>query len=121
VSHEEARRLFPVLERFAYLNAGTLGPLAQPTLDAMEARAQFDQEQGRGGKAWFESMLELRERVREKLGALVGAGPASLALTSSTTDGCNIVVAGLGLQAGDEVVTTNSEHPGLLLPLAVSW
>jgi L-cysteine/cystine lyase len=41
-------------------------------------------------------------------------------LTSSTTDGCNVVIAGLGLQAGDEVVTTNSEHPGLLLPLAVS-
>jgi L-cysteine/cystine lyase len=120
VSHEEARRLFPVLDRFAYLNAGTLGPLAQPTLDAMEARARFDQEQGRGGKAWFESVLELRERVRKKLGALVGAEPASLALTSSTTDGCNIVVAGLGLQPGDEVVTTNSEHPGLLLPLAVS-
>jgi L-cysteine/cystine lyase len=120
VSHEEARRLFPVLDRFSYLNAGTLGPLAQPTLDAMEARASFDQEQGRGGKAWFESVLELRERVRGKLGALIGAEPASLALTSSTTDGCNIVLAGLGLQAGDEVVTTNSEHPGLLLPLAVS-
>jgi L-cysteine/cystine lyase len=120
VSHEEARRLFPVLDRFAYLNAGTLGPLAQPTLDAMEARARFDQEQGRGGKAWFESVLELRERVREKVGALIGAEPASLALTSSTTDGCNTVVAGLGLQPGDEIVTSNSEHPGLLLPLAVS-
>jgi L-cysteine/cystine lyase len=120
VTHEEARGLFPVLERYAYLNAGTLGPLAQPTLDAMAERARFDQEQGRGGRAWFESMLELRAHVREKLANLVGATPESLALTSSTTDGCNIVVAGLGLQAGDEVVTTDSEHPGLLLPLAVS-
>jgi L-cysteine/cystine lyase len=120
MTHGEARGLFPVLERYAYLNAGTLGPLAQPTLDAMAARARFDQEHGRGGRAWFESMLELRARVRQKVAALVGAAPASLALTSSTTDGCNIVVAGLGLQPGDEVVTTNSEHPGLLLPLAVS-
>ena len=38
VTHDEARALFPVLERYAYLNAGTLGPLAQPTLTAMEAR-----------------------------------------------------------------------------------
>jgi L-cysteine/cystine lyase len=120
VTHDEARRLFPVLERFAYLNAGTLGPLAQPTLDAMDARARYDQEQGRSGKAWFESMLELRARVRAQLGALIDVEPESLALTSSTTDGCNIVVAGLGLQAGDEVITTDSEHPGLLLPLAVS-
>jgi L-cysteine/cystine lyase len=109
-----------VLERYAYLNAGTLGPLAQPTLDAMEARARYDQEQGRGGRAWFDSMLDLRVSVRQKVAALIGATAGSVALTSSTTDGCNVVVAGLGLQPGDEVVTTNSEHPGLLLPLAVS-
>jgi selenocysteine lyase/cysteine desulfurase len=120
MTHDEARALFPVLERFAYMNAGTLGPLAGPTLDAMDARDRFDQEQGRGGRAWFESMLEQRVRVRAKLAELIGAAPESVALTSSTTDGCNIVVAGLGLRSGDEVVTTDSEHPGLLLPLAVS-
>jgi L-cysteine/cystine lyase len=120
VTHAEARTLFPVLERFAYMNAGTLGPLAGPTLAAMEARDRFDQEQGRGGRAWFDSMLEQRVRVRAKLAELIGAAPGSVALTSSTTDGCNIVVAGLGLRPGDEVVTTDSEHPGLLLPLAVS-
>jgi L-cysteine/cystine lyase len=120
VTYEEGRRLFPVLERFAYLNAGTLGPLAQPTLDAIEQRARYDQGEGRGGRAWFESMLDLRVRVRDKVASLVGAAPESLALTSSTTDGCNIVVGGLNLQPGDEVVTTDSEHPGLLLPLAVS-
>jgi L-cysteine/cystine lyase len=120
VTYDDARRLFPVLERYAYLNAGTLGPLAQPTLAAIEDRARYDQEQGRGGRAWFESMLELRARVRRKVAGLIGAAPEAVALTSSTTDGCNIVIAGLGLQPGDEVVTTNSEHPGLLLPLAVS-
>jgi L-cysteine/cystine lyase len=117
VTHEEARAEFPVLERFAYLNAGTLGPLARSTLAAMDARRRFDQEQGRGGRAWFDSMLELRTRVRERIAALLGARPDQIALTSSTTDGCNIAVAGLGLTRGDEVVTTNSEHPGLLLPL----
>ena len=43
-----------------------------------------------------------------------------MALTSSTTEGCNIVLTGLGLGPGDEVVTTDSEHFGLLLPLHVS-
>ena len=120
MNHKEARALYPVLERFAYMNAGTLGPLARPTLEAMEVRDRFDQEQGRGGRAWFESVLELRVRVRAKVAELIGAAPESLALTSSTTDGCNIVMAGLDLRPGDEVVTTDSEHPGLLLPLAVS-
>jgi L-cysteine/cystine lyase len=117
---EQARSEFPVLERFAYLNAGTLGPLSRATLVAMEERSRYDQEQGRGGRPWFESMLALRERVRDDLAGLIGTTPDRLALTSSTTDGCNIVVAGLDLGADDEVVTTDSEHPGLLLPLRVS-
>ena len=120
MTFEEARGLFPVLERFAYLNAGTLGPLARPTLAAMEDRLRFDQDQGRGGHGWFMSVLELRTRVREQLAALVGASPTQLALTSSTTNGCNIVFSGLELGPDDEVVTTDSEHPGLLLPLHVS-
>src|ERR671937_2094494 len=86
----------------------------------MEARNRFDHEHGRGGKEFFESILALRDRVREKLAATIGATPERLALTSSTTDGCNIVLSGLGLRPEDEVVTTNSEHPGLLLPLHAS-
>ena len=120
MSSDDARSLFPVLERFAYLNAGSLGPLTRSTLDAMEARARGDQEQGRGGRVWFESVLALRERVRQRIAALIGGTAEQLALTSSTTDGCNIAVAGLRLGRGDEVVTTDSEHPGLLLPLHVS-
>src|SRR4051794_23150277 len=62
VTFDEARALFPVLERFAYLNAGTLGPLSSPTLAAMQERLRFGQEQGRGGHGWFMSVLELRAR-----------------------------------------------------------
>jgi L-cysteine/cystine lyase len=117
MTYEEGRAQFPMLERFAYLNTGSLGPLARGTIAAMEERRRFDQEHGRGGKRWFESVLALREQVRARLAAQISAMPERLALTSSTTDGCNIVLAGLGLRPTDEVVTTNSEHPGLLAPL----
>lgn len=120
MTYAEARAEFPVLERFDYLNAGTLGPLSRATLVAIEERVRYDQEQGRGGKPWFESMLALRERVRERLAGVTGTSADRLALTSSTTDGCNIVVSGLDLGPDDEVVTTDSEHPGLLLPLRVA-
>ncbi len=120
MTFEEARASFPVLERFAYLNAGSLGPMSRATLDAMAEREWFDQEQGRGGRRWVESMVELRERVREKVGAAIGAAAERMALTGSTTDGCNIVLAGFGLRPDDEVVTTSSEHPGLLAPLHAS-
>jgi L-cysteine/cystine lyase len=120
VTYEEAHAAFPVLERFAYLNAGSLGPLSRATIEAMEERSRYDHEQGRAGKTWIENMLALRGRVREKLAATIGASADRMALTSSTTDGCNIVCAGFGLRPEDEVVTTNSEHPGLLLPLHAS-
>lgn len=116
----EARAQFPVLERFAYLNAGTLGPLSRGTLEAMAERTRFDQQHSRGGRAWFDDVLALRGRVRAQLAELIGASADRVALTGSTTDGCNIVVAGLDLGPGDEVVTTDAEHPGLLLPLHVS-
>jgi L-cysteine/cystine lyase len=62
-------------------------------------------------------VLALREQVRGKLAAQIGTTAERLALTSSTTDGCNIVLSGFGLRGDDEVVTTDSEHPGLLAPL----
>jgi L-cysteine/cystine lyase len=48
---------------------------------------------------------------------LLGCNESELALTGSTTDGVNTVISGLDLRAGDEVLTSDEEHPGLLAPL----
>jgi L-cysteine/cystine lyase len=48
---------------------------------------------------------------------VLGCNDADVALTGSTTDGVNTVLAGLDLHPGDEIVTTDEEHPGLLAPL----
>ena len=117
---EEGRALFPVLERLAYLNAGTFGPLALPTAAAVQAELGRDLADGRFGKEYFERMLDLRTRARAVLGGLVGAEPEQVALTGSTTDGCNIVLAGLDLRPEDEIVTTSEEHFGLIGPVHAS-
>ena len=117
---DEGRALFPVLERLAYLNAGTFGPLARPTAAAVQEQLDADLAEGRFGKEYFERMLDLRKRARVVLAGLVGAEPEQIALTGSTTDGCNIVLAGLDLQPEDEIVTTTEEHFGLLGPVHVS-
>jgi L-cysteine/cystine lyase len=103
----------PVLERIAYLNAGTFGPLPRTTVEAMEEMQRRELEEGRSNRPYFERALADRERLRESFAALIGAGKGCVALTTSTTEGCNIAIGGLGIGPGDEVVTTDSEHPGL--------
>jgi L-cysteine/cystine lyase len=48
---------------------------------------------------------------------VLGCDSVDVALTGSTTDGVNTVLAGLSLRPGDEIVTSDEEHPGLLAPL----
>jgi selenocysteine lyase/cysteine desulfurase len=120
MTFEEARGQFPVFERFAYLNAGTNGPLPRATVEAIKEWNQRDLEDGRGGKEYFEAVLRLREQAREAFADLLEVGSESVALVSSTTNACNIVLAGLGLTAEDEIVTTDVEHFGLIGPVLAS-
>jgi L-cysteine/cystine lyase len=120
MTFEEVRGQFPVLERWAYLNAGTNGPLARATLEAVEEKLGAEARDGRGGGPYFERMLALRDETRSALAGVLGAPVDNVALVYSTTDACNVVLAGLGLGPGDEIVTTDEEHFGMLGPLAGS-
>jgi L-cysteine/cystine lyase len=117
---EEARELFPVLRTYAYLNAGTFGPLPAIAGEIMREQAALDVERGRSGKPYFDAMVELRASLRARVATLLSAQPDQVALTSSTTDGCNIVLAGLRLGPEDEIVTTDAEHFGLAGPVFAS-
>jgi selenocysteine lyase/cysteine desulfurase len=117
MTYEEARAQLPVLEKLAYLNAGTNGPLARATVDAFVAQAERDLREGRFGPAYFEQMLELRDTARRGFAAVLGVDPERMALVDSTTRGCTTVLAGFGLSARDEVITTDQEHFGLTGPL----
>ena len=118
MTFEEARAQFPVLERYAYLNAGTNGPLARATVDALVEQAQRDLARGP------EQQGVLRADARAARGGAARASPRVLgvdaeriALVESTTRGCATVLAGLGLTGEDEVITTDQEHFGLTGPL----
>src|SRR5262249_13060978 len=75
---------------------------------------------GRASRAYFEAGGELRQRVRERLAELLGVSAACIVPTGSTTEGCNIVVTRLRLAPHDEIVTTDSQHPGLEQPVLAS-
>jgi L-cysteine/cystine lyase len=111
------RAAFPVLERTAYLNAGTCGPLPAAAQRAAAEAWRFGTEEGRSG-AFYERLMPMSDQLRERYAGLLGAArPEDVALTAGTSDGCGRVVAGLALGPGDEIVTADDEHPGLQGPL----
>ena len=111
------RAEFPIFERFSYLNAGTEGPLPARAAEAVKARIELEVSGGRSGKAYIEGVMELAAQVRTGYAGALGCDEVDVALTGSTTDGVNTVLAGLDLRPGDEIVTSDEEHPGLLAPL----
>jgi L-cysteine/cystine lyase len=116
----ESRKRFPVLARCAYLNAGSVGPLSRRTVEAMHAAEAHAMEHGRAGASIWEAAAATETKLRERLAAMIKVPVEKVVLTTSTTEGCNLVVSALRLQPEDEVVTTDAEHPGLMLPLVAS-
>lgn len=116
MTFEEARAAFPVLERYAYLNAGSVGPMARRTYDAV-VEAEKAELGPRGSHDAFSRIIKEREALRAVLARQIGVEASRMALTTSTSEGCRVVLSGLGLEPHDEVVTTDAEHFGLLGPL----
>lgn len=111
------RAAFPVLDETAYLNAGTCGPLPAAAQRAALDAWRWATETGRSG-AFYGRLVPLAEDLRARYAELLGAAsPDHLALTAGTSDGCAHVIANVGLQPGDVVVTADDEHPGVTGPL----
>jgi L-cysteine/cystine lyase len=115
---ERFRAQFPVFERLAFMNAGSEGPIPKRAAEAVEERLRAEVEGGRGGRPYFEQLIDLAGTLRARYAEVLGCDASEVALTGSTTDGVNTVLGGLDLGPGDEILTTDEEHPGVLAPLA---
>jgi len=107
------RAQLPVLDRTAYLNAGTDGPLPAAAVQAAAEELARAAAQGRA-HAHFERRGELGGALRGSYAALLGCDPGDVALTTCTSEGLALVIDGMRLGAGDEILTSEEEHPGLL-------
>src|SRR3954468_924635 len=113
------RAEFPVLTRSAYLNAGTDGPVPSVAVEAALAALESQEQEGRF-VTHFEARREGHEKLREAYARVLGCDVADVALKTSTSEGIGSVLAGMDLGPGDEIVTSDAEHPGLVGPLIVA-
>jgi len=92
---------------WTYLNFGGLGACPLPVLDSLVEWNQAEERAPSAGyddKHWWE--------VKEKLALALGktCRKEDLGLIGGATEGVNVIVNGLPLKKGDEVITTTHEH-----------
>lgn len=61
---------------------------------------------------WGGAWEQAREDARTALAEMLGAVPGNMAITHNTTEGFNLLAAGLPLGPGDEVLYTSLNHDG---------
>jgi len=110
----ELRNLMPALTGKTYFNYGGQGPLPEPSLEAITASWRTIQALGPFTSAVWPFVEAQVAAVRSRLAAACGVGPHRIALTENVTSGCVLPLWGLQWQAGDELLISDCEHPGVV-------
>jgi selenocysteine lyase/cysteine desulfurase len=92
------RAEFPLLDRYVYLNACSLGPLPRRGRAAL---AQYAEDwDSKGTPVWYSDWLPLLARFREKVGDLLTAPAGSTAIAPSVSVALTTLATGLPLPKG---------------------
>ena len=103
------KRQFPLEPRLIYLNAANVCPSSRPVLDRhLEFLRDFHANPSFQNRDKYAPMYE---SLRSKLAAMLRATPDEIAITRNTSEGSNVVVKGIDLKPGDEVLITDHNHP----------
>lgn len=111
---ERHRQQFPALANKAYFNFGGQGTLPQAARLAIQEAYDYVQTHGpfsAGVNAWI---IEEAYKTRQAIASELAAPIESIALTEDVTVGCNIALWGIDWQAGDRILLTDCEHPGII-------
>jgi len=103
------KRQFPLESKLIYLNAANVCPSSRPVLDrhleflrGFHANPSFQNRDKYG---------PIHESLRSKLAEMLHASPDEIAVTRNTSEGSNLIVKGIDLKPGDEVLITDHNHP----------
>lgn len=103
------QRQFPLEERLIYLNAANVCPASRPVMDRhIEFLRDFHANPSFQNR---DKYVEMRESMRAKGARMLRVSSDEVAVTRNTSEGSNIIVKGVELKAGDEVIITSHNHP----------
>ena len=108
------RAQLPALTNKTYFNYGGQGPLPTPALEAITTTWKQIQELGPFTGAVWPFIEQTTSRLRQHLARWFGVGPHRIAFTENVTSGCVLPLWGLPWQAGDELLISDCEHPGVV-------
>jgi L-cysteine/cystine lyase len=111
---EQHRQLFPALANKRYFNYGGQGPMAQATLDAMAQAQQHMQVIGPFSNQVNQWIQQQAAEMRGIMAAELGVSMETMTLTEDVTVGCNIPLWGIPWRAGDHILLSDCEHPGVI-------
>ncbi|MCL1471689.1 aminotransferase class V-fold PLP-dependent enzyme [Argonema antarcticum] len=111
---EQYRQKFPALANKAYFNYGGQGPMPQAAMDAIYQSYQYIQCAGPFSPEVYAWVVEEANRTREAIASELGVTPETITLTEDVTVGCNIALWGIDWKAGDRLLMSECEHPGIV-------
>jgi selenocysteine lyase/cysteine desulfurase len=106
----EVRSQFLLRPGLIHMNSATIGATPRPVLSALTGFL-WETESDPQNQVFGPPHLRM-DQVRETAAEFLGASLAEVALTRNTTEGMNMVAQAVDLGAGDQILTTNHEHPG---------
>ena len=104
----------PALLNKTYFNYGGQGPLPTPSLEAIQASWRRIQELGPFTTDVWPFIGAEVSSTRRRLAQLCGVPPHRLALSENVTSGCVLPLWGLPFEAGDRLLISDCEHPGVV-------
>lgn len=108
----DIRKQFYLHDHVTYLQGGTVGPSARPTIEKIiDILRKFESDPLQMEEGGL--MGPLIEESREKLAAFVGTTADRIALVLNTTMGMNIPGQGLIWERGTEVLLSDQEYPAV--------
>ena len=108
------RSLFPYLKSgMVYLDHAAVGPFAKPVSDVI---SEYVRKKSETNPNVFFDIVKVIVEAKERIGTLINCQKERIAFTDSTSNGLNILAAGLDWKSGDRILLTDIEFPANAYP-----